>query len=66
MAVGAADAPGLEVPVALEQPTVLYEFADPALEARSSDQKILIRMGRLNALQVKAKLTEIPPLLVKG
>jgi hypothetical protein len=36
----------------------MYEFADPALEARSAGQKTLIRMGSANALRVKAKLRE--------
>lgn len=43
-----------------------YEFADPALEARSSGQKIRIRLGPLNARQVEAKLTEIRTPLVQG
>jgi hypothetical protein len=43
---------------------VLYEFADPVLEASSAGQKILIRMGRENAVQVKAKLREIRGALV--
>ncbi len=50
--------------VKLTRPKVLYEFADPALEAASAGQKILIRMGRENALQVKAKLREIRGALV--
>jgi hypothetical protein len=37
----------------------MYEFADPALEARSAGQKIMIRMGSENAAIVKAKLREI-------
>jgi Protein of unknown function (DUF3014) len=37
----------------------MYEFADPALEARSAGQKIMIRMGSENAAKVKAKLREI-------
>lgn len=52
-------APEPDGPVKLTRPKVLYEFADPALEAASAGQKILIRMGRDNALQVKAKLREI-------
>lgn len=58
-------APEPEGPVALKRPNVLYEFADPALEARSAGQKILIRMGPANARQVKAKLAEIRALLVR-
>ena len=52
-------APEPVLPLALQRPKVLYEFADPALEARSAGQKILIRMGGENARQVKARLREI-------
>jgi hypothetical protein len=47
------------------QPKVLYEFADPALEALPSGQKILLRMGPENAARVKAKLREIRALVAK-
>ena len=59
-------APEIEGPVPLVRPNVFYEFADPALEARSAGQKILIRMGPSNARRVKAKLIEIRALLAKG
>ena len=52
-------APELDGPVALVQPKVLYQFADPDLEGRSAGQKILLRMGKANELRVKAKLREI-------
>jgi len=52
-------APEVEGPVKLAQTKVLYEFADPELEARSAGQKIMIRMGRENEARVKAKLREI-------
>jgi hypothetical protein len=52
-------APEIEAPPRLVQPKVLYEFADPDFETRSAGQKILIRMGRENALKVKAKLREV-------
>ncbi len=58
-------APELEGPVPLQRPNVLYEFADPALEARSAGQKILVRMGPSNARRVKAKLIEIRALLAR-
>lgn len=45
--------------VKLVQPKVLYEFADPELQARSAGQKILLRMGNDNAAKVKAKLREL-------
>jgi hypothetical protein len=59
-------APDVEGPVKLVQPKVLYEFADPELEARSAGQKIMIRIGRENAARLKAKLLEIRRELVRG
>ena len=52
-------APELEEPARLVQPKVLYEFADPDLQARSAGQKIMIRIGRDNAAPIKTKLREI-------
>lgn len=52
-------APDIGGPIKLAQRKVLYEFADPELEARSAGQKILIRIGAGNAARVKAKLREI-------
>jgi Protein of unknown function (DUF3014) len=52
-------APELDGPVKLAQPKVLYEFADPDLEARSAGQKIMMRIGRDNELAIKTKLREI-------
>ena len=43
----------------LVQPKVLYLFADPSLEGRSAGQKIMMRLGREDAVKVKAKLREI-------
>jgi hypothetical protein len=51
--------PEPQEPIALVQPHVLYQFADPELEELSAGQKILLRVGRDNALVVKAKLREI-------
>lgn len=45
-------------PIALEQPKVLFRFADPALEQRSAGQKLLLRMGVQHARVVKEKLRE--------
>lgn len=56
--------PSIDGPVALVQPKVLYEFADPDLEARSAGQKILLRMGAENAARVKTKLAEIRSAIV--
>lgn len=58
------EAPDLEQPVLLSQPGVLYQFADLNLERLSAGQKILLRMGRENALKMKAKLREIRHALV--
>lgn len=52
------DAPTLDEPIALVQPKVLFRYADPALEELSSGQKVMLRIGRDNAAQVKAKLRE--------
>ena len=52
-------APELRGPIALARPNVQYEFADPALEARSAGQKALIRMGSDNPKIVKDKLREL-------
>jgi len=59
-------APELAGPVALVQPRVFYEFADPKLEGRSAGQKVLIRMGRENAAVVKAKLRELRAAVTGG
>jgi hypothetical protein len=47
----------------LVQPKVLYEFADPAVEALPAGQKLLLRMGTDNARRVKGKLVEIRKLV---
>ena len=51
-------APEITGTIALAQPKVMYEFADPDLEARSAGQKLMLRMGPGNAARVKAKLRE--------
>jgi hypothetical protein len=51
--------PDVPDPIALAQPNVLYEFADPKLEALTAGQKALIRMGSENAAVVKDKLREL-------
>ncbi len=45
--------------VFLVRPNVLYEFADPDLEALSAGQKLLLRIGTEHAATVKAKLREL-------
>lgn len=56
--------PTVAEPVRLVQPKVFYEYADPALEALSAGQKILLRMGSSNAEQIKAKLRAIRQALI--
>ena len=51
--------PDVAGPVELVRPNVLYEFADPLLEARSAGQKLMLRMGPGNAARVKAQLREL-------
>lgn len=51
--------PDVRSPIPLAQPGVLYEYADPKLEALSAGQKALIRMGSDNAAAVKDKLREL-------
>lgn len=46
-------------PIQPSRPWVRYEFADPALEARSAGQKMLLRMGPQQRQSLKAKLSEI-------
>jgi hypothetical protein len=52
-------APSVKTPIALVQPKILYQYADPELEALSSGQKAMIRVGPDNAAVLKAKLREI-------
>jgi hypothetical protein len=58
--------PDVQGPIALARPGVLYEYADPKIEALSAGQKLLIRMGPENAAITKAKLTELRAALVAG
>ncbi len=59
-------APDIKGPIALTQPKVLYEFADPALQGLSAGQKMLVRMGPSNEARVKAKLREFKQALTRG
>lgn len=52
------ETPEVNGPIRLTHPSVHYEFADPALEAKSAGQKLLIRMGPSNAAVLKLKLRE--------
>lgn len=46
-------------PIALERPHVLYEFSDSQLEALSSGQKLLLRMGPENGRIIKQILRDL-------
>lgn len=50
----------------LKRPHVLYEYADPDLEALSSGQKLLIRIGQANRQAVKNRLREFRKRIVRN
>jgi fermentation-respiration switch protein FrsA (DUF1100 family) len=50
------ETPTPDGPLTVVQPHVLFEFADPELEALSSGQKLLLRMGPENATRTKQAL----------
>jgi len=52
-------------PIRLVRPHVLYEFADPNLEALSTGQKVLLRVGPDNASTVKRFLITLRAELVR-
>jgi hypothetical protein len=53
------ETPEITGQIRLARPHVLYEYADPEIEALSSGQKLLIRMGPANAARVKNALAEL-------
>jgi len=53
------ETPDVAGPVYLTKPEAVYLFAEPELEAMTAGQKILVRMGAVNAEQVKQKLREV-------
>ena len=53
------ETPELEAAPRLVRPHVLFEFEDPELEALSSGQKILLRMGADNAARTKQALEQL-------
>jgi hypothetical protein len=55
--------PDVQGSIKVTQPNVLYEFADPKLEALSSGQKTLLRIGPANEAAVKKKLRELRAIL---
>jgi tetratricopeptide (TPR) repeat protein len=56
--------PDVPEPPKLARPHVLYEYADPELEALSSGQKLLIRIGPEHRQTVEGKLREFRQLIV--
>lgn len=56
--------PRVNGPIRPARPWVTYEFDDPALQALSAGQKILVRMGAVNERRVKEKLSAFRRLLV--
>ena len=60
------ETPEVEEPVLLVRPHVLYRFADPELEALSSGQKILIRMGAEHESKIKQVLKDLRALIVQS
>ena len=52
-------------PVRLVRPHVLYEFSDAGLEASSSGQKLLLRMGRENSTRIKQALKSLRALVTE-
>lgn len=60
------ETPEVQGPIRLVQPGVFYQFADSALEDRSSGQKLLIRMGSDNAAAIKLRLRELRRAVAKG
>ncbi len=58
--------PDPEVPIRLIRPHVLYEFAEPELEALSAGQKLMIRIGPANADVVKRFLRTLRAEIAAG
>lgn len=59
------DAPEPNQPVELVQPSVVYRFADPVMEALPAGQKLMIRIGPDHAVAVKAVLREFRAALLE-
>ncbi|WP_084605251.1 DUF3014 domain-containing protein [Psychromonas aquimarina] len=53
------NAPVIREPIKLIAPSAMYKFADPELEALSSADKLMIRMGPSNILKLRSKLQQI-------
>jgi Protein of unknown function (DUF3014) len=55
--------PDVKGPIELVQPNVMYQYADPKLEALSAGQKTLLRLGAANEALIKDKLRSLRALL---
>lgn len=53
------ETPEVTGPIELVRPHVLYEYQDPALEALSAGQKLMLRIGSEHAEKIKASLREL-------
>ena len=60
------DTPDPAEPIELVRPHVLYEFADPQIEALSSGQKLLIRAGSEHRVRIKQFLEEFRDAVTGG
>lgn len=58
------DTPEINAPVELVRPSVIFKFADPAIEELTSVQKQFIRMGPENSAIVQDKLSQVAQLLM--
>ena len=58
--------PEPDEPIRLVRPHVLFEFADAELEALSSGQKLLLRIGSEHAAKIKQTLTELRARIVQS
>ncbi len=58
--------PEPDKPIRLVRPHVLYEFADAELEALSSGQKLLLRMGDEHAAKIKRVLQGLRALIAQS
>ena len=60
------ETPEPDEPIQVIRPHVLYQFADPDLEALSSGQKLLLRMGSNHATVIRRNLRELRAQLAQG
>jgi len=57
--------PTINSPVRPQRPWVLYEFDDPALQALTAGQKILLRIGPVNERRMKTRIAEFRRLVAR-